>query len=141
MIEVSIPEDIRKYEPTFLGPLTTRQTICATAMVCSIYATYFLEKAVGITDPMNAPFFLFFALPPFFIGWCKPYGMYFEKFVFKAFRENFLAPNKRPYKVDNMWDIILLENEYGADRIEKRKRAVTKEMPRNKIPEELRAYR
>ena len=111
MIEIPVPKDIREYEPTLIGPFTTRQVLCAVVMVALVYAVYFIEKAVGVEDPMQAPVFLLFGIPPFLVGWVKPYGMHFEKFFSKAFRENFLWPAKRPYVVENMWDSIIEEEE------------------------------
>ena len=100
MIEVSVPRDIREYEPTVIGTLTARQLVCSVALVLMVYGGWFLEKAIGIADPVSeAPFFIFLAIPPFLVGWQKPYGMPFEKFIVKAYQDNFRAPQKRIYKV------------------------------------------
>ncbi len=150
MIEVSVPRDIREYEPTVIGTLTARQLVCSVALVLMVYGGWFLEKAIGIADPVSeAPFFIFLAIPPFLVGWQKPYGMPFEKFIVKAYQDNFRAPQKRIYKVENMWDVILEEEHKEALAEQRRNRTnmsqpkseVIKETPRSKLPDELKAYR
>ena len=152
MIEINIPKDIREFEPTLVGVLTTRQVICAIVICITVYATYSLEKAAGI-DPMSAPLFILPAVPPGLIGWFKPYGMHFEKFFMKAFRDNVLCPTKRLYKVHNFYDIIAEEQKYkdmspeeikAAKKEEyKRKQQFkkAKEPPRSRLPQELRSYK
>ena len=146
MIEVSIPKDIRDFEPTLVGPLTTRKFVCLIAMVGGVYGTYMLEKSVGVEEPLSAPFFLIVGLIPFLIGWFKPYGQHFEKFIGKAVRDNFIAPKNRLYKIENMWDTIAEEEKANAEgqdpaqRQKERKKEV-KETPRSKLPQELRGYK
>lgn len=142
MIEIVVPKDIREYEPTLIGPLTTRKAVCLVVMCAFVYGVYLLEKAFGIEDPLEMPIFLFFGIPPFLVGWYKPFGMHLEKFLGKAFRDNFIAPQNRPYKIENMWDTILAEekkkNTVNRKTPEKKE---TRETPRTKLPEELKAYR
>lgn len=151
MIEVNIPKDIRDYEPTLVGPLTTRKFVCLIIMIALVYGCYMIEKALDI-DPLQAPVFLLFAIPPFLMGWYKPYGMYLEKFLGKAIRDNFLAAAKRPYQIENMWDGII-EEEEKAERIEQAKAGNTKgkqeankqdpkkAVPKEKLPPELKPYK
>lgn len=152
MIEVPIPQDIREFEPTLIGPLTTRHTICLVAMACVTYSVYFIEKSLGI-DPMDAPVFMIPAIPIALFGWYKPYGMHFEKFIDKAYNDNFACPTKRLYKIENCWDVISEEKE-KEERNEARAQARAKgetytsprkthfsEMPANKLPKELKPYK
>lgn len=150
MIEVPIPRDIREYEPTLVGPFTTRQVICMVVMVALVYGVYLLEKAFGVADPMQFPIFILFGIPPFLVGWYKPYGMHFEKFFIKAFRENFLAPSKRPYKVENMWVPIIAEEEKeflaemrknGVLQEKEKEKAKKKQVPKSKLPAEFIPYK
>lgn len=152
MIEVPIPQDIREYETTFVGPLTLRHCVCIAAIGGITYAGYFLEKAAGI-DPMSAPLFMIPALPFGLIGWFKPYGMHFEKFIGKAYDENFRCPSKRIFMVENSWDEIVKEKEQEeqkAERAKAREKGETykapkkqpfKESNRNSLPQELRPYK
>lgn len=141
MIEVGIPKDIREFEPTLVGPLTTRKFVCLVAMAGLVYGAYAIQTALGM-DPMKEPIFLVFAIPPMLIGWYKPFGMHFEKFIGKAYRENFQAPNKRKYQIENMWDEIIATEEKDKKRTsESSKKEKVKEPPRSKMPQELRAYK
>lgn len=152
MIEIKVPKDIQEFEPTLVGPFTARTLICAVAIVALTYGGYMAEKAIGIEDPVSVPIFCVLAIPPALIGWVRIYGMHFEKFAGKAIRENFIAPAKRLYKVDNMWNIIEKEEEDAAKaeareaaRAEGKqytppKKEAWKEIPRNQLPQELRPY-
>lgn len=152
MIEIKVPKDIQEFEPTLVGPFTARQLFCAIAIVVLTYGGYLAEKALGIEDPIELPIFCILAIPPALIGWVRIYGMHFEKFAGKAIRENFMAPAKRLYKVDNTWDEILKEEENDvkdAAREEARKegkkytpqkKEAWKEISRNQLPQELRPY-
>lgn len=69
MIEVSVPRDIREYEPTVIGTLTARQLVCSVALVLMVYGGWFLEKAIGIADPVSeAPFLFSLQFPHFSSG-------------------------------------------------------------------------
>lgn len=152
MIEVPIPQDIREFETTFVGPFTLRHCVCIAGIAGITYAGYFIEKAAGL-NPMDIPIFALPALPLGLVGWFKPYGMHFEKFIGKAIDENFTTPAKRLYIVENTWDEIVKEQE-EENRSNERKRARAegktykaerkkqfKESPRGKLPQELRPYK
>ena len=87
MIEIEIPQDISKYESKLIGPFTTRQTICVVGLAVGCISSFFA---------VSSPFAL--------IGWYKPYGMHFEKFAKSVFVSLILAPAKRLYKIDNVYD-------------------------------------
>lgn len=152
MIEIKVPKDIQEFEPTLIGPFTTRTLICAIAVVALTYGGYMAEKAIGIEDPVSVPVFCLLAIPPALIGWVRIYGMHFEKFAGKAIRENFIAPAKRLYKVENMWNVIEKEAEDAAKAEARQeakaagkeykppKKVAWKETPRNQLPQELRPY-
>ena len=59
MIEVSVPRDIREYEPTVIGTLTTRQLVCSVALVLMVYGGWFLEKQLALRILYPKPLFLF----------------------------------------------------------------------------------
>lgn len=152
MIEVPIPQDIREFEPTFIGPLTLRHFVCLCAIVGATYGGYFIEKAMGI-DPMDAPVFMLPAIPFGLIGWFKPYGMKFEKFVAKAYDDNYACPTKRIYKIENTWDLIVKEKEKAekdAARAAAREEGKSytpprkerfSEKPANKLSAEMKPYK
>lgn len=117
MIEVNVPKDIRAYEPTFLFMFTARQTACIALMGVFTIACYVLEKSAGLS-PMEYPLFVIPAILIFPFGWIKPYGMKFEQFIKKAYTDNFQAPTKRKYEVENMWDVIMKDAEEEEHRRE-----------------------
>lgn len=121
MIEVNVPKDIRSYEPTLIFMFTARQTACLALMAVFTIACYMLEKSAGVS-PMEYPFFVIPAIVIFPFGWIKPYGMKFEQFIKKAYTDNFKAPTKRKYEVENMWDVIMkdaVEEEHRRELEEK----------------------
>ena len=101
MIEIEIPKDIRKYESKLVGPLTTRQTICA-VITC---ATAFCIYKVTAFLPSDFRFILVgICVTPFLLlGWVKPYGMKFEQFVSTAFVSTIISPKHRKYKTINAY--------------------------------------
>lgn len=101
MIEIEIPKDIRKYETKLIGPLTTRQTICAVG-ACAIA---FAVSKITTFVPQDLQFFVIAlpALPFLLIGWVKPYGMHFEQFVASTFVSTILSPKYRKYKTKNVY--------------------------------------
>lgn len=121
-------------------------------MAAVTYGVYYIEKAMGI-DPMDVPVFALPAIPFALFGWFKPYGMHLEKFIGKAYDENFACPSKRIYQVENLWDTISKEKE-KADKEEARataraegksytppKKTHFSELPANKLPQELKPYK
>lgn len=105
MIEIEIPKDIREYESKLIGPFTTRQLLCGIGLVLSCYLSY--KAAVSVLgDESSLKFFfpMICAIPFGLVGWVKPYGMHFEKFAKSVFVSLVLAPAKRFYKIDNVYD-------------------------------------
>ncbi len=149
MIEVAVPQDIREFEPTLLGFLTTRQVVCGGLGLVGIYGIWAMEKSLGL-DPMEVPLYLIAAVPAGLIGWFKPYGIKFEKFMATAFVSNIIAPSKRVYKIDNYYTQMEKEILYAgmseeeiakAEKAESKKKARRKKKARYKLPQELRDYK
>lgn len=104
MIEREMPKDIRKYEAKFFGPFTLREAIClAIAGICSLT----LYNTIGKMIIPNIRGYICFgaAIPPIAFGWLEPYGMTLEKYLNVILRTMVLAPKKRKYKTQNMYDI------------------------------------
>ena len=145
MIEIAITEDINKFEPTLIGPFTTRKTICGLAMAAVVYGTYMLEKAAGINDPLTRPFFIIPGLIPFLFGWWKPYGLKLEQFLGTAIRDNFIAPTKRKYvsELSEQAKEAKKKKEKTKKKKDNNKEKEKKEkaIPRNQLPQELRSYK
>ena len=105
MIEVAIPKDITKYKATLVGPLTTRQTICVsiTAVVEILY--YYIAKAVfpNLTINTMIGFGVFLAIPIMAFALIEPFGMPLEKYLKNVFMLSVIAPTKRPYKTEGIF--------------------------------------
>lgn len=107
-IEIKIPKEINKYEAKFIGPFTMRQSIClAIALPACILLYNFLKPYI----PVDVVGFvcIFPAAIAYLFGWCKPYGMKFEKFVQSVFISSFVAPSKRKYCTENFYAAIAEE--------------------------------
>lgn len=104
MIEIEINKDISKHEAKLIGSFTTRQTIC---MVIAVLVFIGIRKIVPTMFPDDIRNFLCLIVitPILAVGWIKPYGLHFEKFVATVFVTNVLAPKIRKYKTKNMFDI------------------------------------
>lgn len=106
MIERDI-KDTDKYEAKFIGPLSTRQTICGVIGAAFAITGYFLTRnALG-----DVAFFIgvLAGFPWFLCGFYKPHNIPFEKFAKSVFISMFLAPAKRRYKTENTYDSLLYD--------------------------------
>ena len=100
-IEKIIPKDIKKYEPKLLGPFTSRQVFSfAPAVVISVGLFFGLKNILT----MDARLFLItiVAVPFILLGWYKPYGLPFEKFIKTVFISTVLSPPQRKYRTARM---------------------------------------
>lgn len=110
MIEVEIPNDICKYETKFIGPFTTRQTICVAAALVTVFpaylflSQYFIQKvALILCMVASTPFIL--------CGFVKPYDMPFEKYAVIIFNTLFRYPAKRKYMTVNLFEALFDEDD------------------------------
>lgn len=107
MIEVRIPKEIRTYkEKLFLG-LNVRQTVCSVlALAINVPLYIFVRPYIG--DQIASWVIIFTAGPLFLVGFFNYNGMPFEQFLVCIVKFMFLTPQKRKYKVENLY-VILLE--------------------------------
>lgn len=121
MIEVKIPQEIGQYEVKMVGPFTFRQAICAVSIGVIAYAFYNLLSPFV---PRMILFGLIFilAIPFGCIGWVKPYGMHFEKFIFGWLFNNLISSAKRVFQSG---DVIsdMEKNAEIADKNAKKKKS------------------
>lgn len=107
-IEMKIPKEINKYEAKAVGPFTLRQLICLLICLPICVGLFILVKPYVGVDLAG-----FIVIAPasvgWLFGWCKPYGMKFEKYMQTVFINSFLAPTKRLYKTENYYANILKE--------------------------------
>ena len=117
MIEIEIPKDVRDYEAKLIGPFTTRQLFCFLGLVGACFLTYKGTSALLGKDSSFVVILTMIAAIPFgLVGWFKPYGMHFEKFAKSVFISTILAPAKRLYKIENLYDNFdkMIDNEEKA---------------------------
>lgn len=97
MIEVEMSDDIRKYEPKLLGPLTKRQLICLILSALLFFPTYLFFS--DIEDMTNRVLLSCIpAIPTILCGWMKYDGAPFEIFVLRGFIINNYLPKQRKYR-------------------------------------------
>ena len=96
MVEYNIEQDIGRYQPKFIGPLTFRQTVCLSLGIPVCWAMYrhltpYLSRDLtGFL--VSVPAFLCAA-----IGWCRPYGMKTEQYLKALVFCRFLYPRRLNY--------------------------------------------
>ena len=105
MIEIEISKDLKDYEPKFLGPFTTRQTICVVSIAAIMGVGYnviknFSDSGLQVIIP------LFLCLIPILIGWYKPNGMKFENYFVAQLYTSVFPPKKRKYRIENMYELF-----------------------------------
>ena len=106
MIEVQMSDDIRKYEPKFVGPFNKRQFICVA-----------IGAGIGVLGALISPgdayvkvgVFLVLTLIPASLGYINPNGTYAEIFIARLIYKFFLAPGKRKYKRENTYKKAITE--------------------------------
>ena len=110
MIEVEIPNDIRKYESKTIGPLTTRQLICCLIAGALDVAAYFIMTGpLGMSMGPNMVYaFAVVSIIP--LSFClKFYGMTAEKFLLHVVVRTMLSPKRRLYKTENTFGKAKME--------------------------------
>lgn len=118
MIEMPIPNDIRKYESKFLGPFTLRQFVCGIpTLAIFLLVLIFVPIEDTFTKMLIATIP---ALPFILCGFIKIQGLPFEKFARTVFVSQILAPVKRVYKTDNTYKNKKTQNQKNKKEIEKR---------------------
>lgn len=90
MLTVQVHKDFTEYKPKLFGGLSTRSIVClGVAGACSAAFGAFCILVLGI-DPGSLSFLIWFAaIPAALIGFYRPHGMDFEKFVPLWWRHEF----------------------------------------------------
>lgn len=102
MIAVRIPEEIRKYKEKIAFGLTARQLVCTITTFFVCVPLYWYGQNFFSTDVLSWLIILI-AVPLEAIGFVKVNGMPMEKFAVAAFKFEFLYPQKRKFKTENVW--------------------------------------
>lgn len=121
-IEKEIPKDIRQYETKLIGPFTARQIFSLAPAIGLGLTAYFGLENYLIVD-IRLFIVTLIAVPFILIGWYKPYGLPFEKFVKTAFISLVVAPPFRKYKTARIDDGCFEKNTHSKTKHSKRKRS------------------
>ncbi len=129
MLEVKIPQDIRKYETKLIGPLSGRQLVLGAAGIGSVLIVTFL---IGPFLPTSFCRILqILSIVPFALFmFAKPYGMPLEKFLGTVIYSSLLSASKRKYSNKNSYKSIA----HKVELIEKEKAKKAKKTKAPKQP-------
>lgn len=105
MAFVTIPKDLSKVKTKVALNLTKRQLICfGAATVMGIPVYLFTRGVLGNTAATLLMITIMF--PLFFMGIYEKDGMPAEKILRNMIRTRFAWPGKRPYKTENLYEIM-----------------------------------
>jgi len=109
MAYVSIPNDLSKIKTKVALNMTKRQILCFGGAAATGVPTYLVTRgAIG----NSAAMFLMIALmlPFFFFAMYEKDGLPAEKVARNIIRSVFIRPGPRPYKTENMYNILTKED-------------------------------
>jgi hypothetical protein len=105
---VPVPKDLSKVKTKVIFNLTKRQLICfGAAAVIGIPTYIFTRGAIG--NSAGALLMIAIMFPLFFLGIYEKDGIPAEKILRNVIRTRFAWPGKRPYKTENLYEILAKE--------------------------------
>ena len=108
MAFVNVPKDLSKIKNKSLLNLTTRQLVCfGIAGVIGIPTYIFTRGIIG--DTAAALLMIGLMLPLFFFAMYEKDGQSAEKILRNMIRTKLYLPGKRPYKAENLYEILEME--------------------------------
>jgi len=137
MIEVRIPKEIKEYKEKLFFGLTLRQCIC-TALALSISVPFYIFSKGYLHEEIRSWGVIIVALPLMLIGFFTYNQMTFEQFFIELIKM-YVNPQKRPFKQENIYQVIRKEiinnenakcNRKGQGKVKKGKGK--KEIKKNK---------
>lgn len=139
MINISIPKDIREYQPKFIGPFTVRETASIAIAGGFAFIGAWFEKSVLKMPAVTYIPFLVIILPILFFGFGEKFlKIPPEKYLQTVFFSRYVAKRHRVFETKNLYDTIWdpIEEEEEEDPKEKKKQ-MKKERA---LPKEYRAF-
>lgn len=106
MIEIRIPKEIRQYKEKAFWGLTWRQ-ILALILAGGINVPLYLWLTPLLGADITSWIIMLIAAPVMMAGFWEPYGMHFEDFLVAVVKSMLIYPEKRLYKTENLYEIIL----------------------------------
>lgn len=98
---VSVPRDLTRVKSKIIFGLTKRQLICFGAAAVIGVPTYFLLRKLDTTLAMLA--MIVIMMPLFMLAMYEKNGQPFEMVVKNILRQQFLRPQVRPYRTNNVY--------------------------------------
>jgi hypothetical protein len=105
MAFVNVPKDLSKVKTKIALNLTKRQLACFGAAAAIGVPAYILTRG-AIGNSAAALLMIAAMLPLFFIGIYEKDGLPAEKILINIIRARYAWPGKRPYKAENLYEII-----------------------------------
>ena len=132
MAFVQVPKDLSTVKSKVALNLTKRQLICfGTAAAIGVPTYIFTRGAIG--NSMAAFLMIGLMLPLFFIAMYEKDGQPAEVILRNYVRTRFFYPGIRPYKTENLYEIIEMEGNF-IDSENKTTNAAGKTPDRRKKP-------
>lgn len=108
MAFVNVPKDLSNVKTKVALNLTKRQLICfGAAALIGIPIYIFTRGSIG--NSAAALLMIAVMFPLFFVGIYEKDGMPAEKILRNMIRTRFFWPGKRPYKTENLYEILTKE--------------------------------
>lgn len=131
MAFVNVPKDLNTVKTKVALNLTKRQLICfGAAAVIGIPAYIFTRGAIG--NSAAALLMIGVMFPLFFIGIYEKDGQPAEKILRNIIRVRFFFPCKRPYKTENLYEILEKEAITVGNQTETTAKAAVRKRPAGK---------
>lgn len=143
-------KDVGNFEPKFIGPFTTRQTVFVGIAAAVCYITHAVARAIGFDLMTQMVMMIILAGPVILIGFSRPYGMKCEDFLIMYWFYHIKAPAVRKYVTVTDVDIIIenerkkknseMEKDGSKDDKGKNKKKTASEPPRHKKDKQIKEY-
>jgi len=131
MAFVNVPKDLSMVKTKVALNLTKRQLICfGAAAVIGIPAYIFSRGAIG--NSAAALLMIGVMFPLFFIGIYEKDGQPAEKILRNVIRTRCLWPGKRPYKTENLYEILAREARTVGNKTEATAKTAVRKRPNRK---------
>ncbi|MCL2516935.1 MAG: PrgI family protein [Oscillospiraceae bacterium] len=115
MAFVNVPKDLNKIKNKALFNLTVRQLVCFGAAAAIGIPVYILTR-VAIGGTGAALLMIGLMLPCFFFAMFEKDGQPAEKVLRNYIRTRIYFPGKRPYKTENLYEILEKEGKSLAEQ-------------------------
>jgi hypothetical protein len=132
MAFVNVPKDLSRVKTRIIFNLTKRQLICfGSAAVVGIPAYIFTRGAIG--NSAAALLMIAAMLPFFFVGIYEKDGQPAERILRNVVRARFVWPGTRPYKTENLYEIITGGGKDIASQNKTAAKATVQKRPSGKV--------